>query len=88
MTDFNKEIQNLKNELINLEKNKNDINRNLDIIKAEINSDEYRSYKCDGSYIVTKNQDIDMLPQLQAIYNVLVSMNNKINDLEKKIDIQ
>jgi len=96
MTDFNKEIQNLKNKLIDMEKNKIDINRNLDIIQTGINGGGYNrgsyeysgSYGYDGSYIVTKKQDIDMITQLQAIHNILVVMNNKINDLEKRTNTQ
>ena len=87
------EIEALKNKLNELEKakeakeiynNKNDINKNFDILNNSINN-RIKSVKEDSyskSCIVAKFIDKDMIDPLQAIFNILSILNDKLNKLE------
>jgi polyhydroxyalkanoate synthesis regulator phasin len=90
------EIETLKTKLLELENKKqkekeynerSNINRNLDVIQKGINE---RTGKINGnryskSCIVTKFVDMEMIPQLQAIHNLFVTLNERIDNLEKNL---
>jgi hypothetical protein len=91
------EIQNLQQRIIELEKqNKNNIdyeketsvNYNLDKVKQIIEEKNKKIEKNNygSKFYLNKIKDEEMIIYLQAIYNCLQIMNNKINDLEKKIN--
>ena len=94
MDKMNGEIEALKNKLVQLEnakkdfnETKTDINKNFEILNQAIDS---RRKKVDGnryskSCIVAKFIDRDMIDPLQAIYNILSIMNNRLNELEQKL---
>lgn len=94
--DLDSEIDVLKNKIIELENRKqkekehnekNNIYFNLDIIQSgidhrtnKVNTDNYSK-----SCISNKFIDQIMIPQLQAIHNILVVLNERIDKLEAKI---
>lgn len=88
------EIESLRNKLIELENKKqkeheynekNNIEMNLNIIQKGIDEKTYKvnANRYSKSCVVSKFHDQELIPQLQAIHNILTVLNKKVNDLEK-----
>lgn len=95
-------IINLENIKKELSERKTDTNKNFEILSKAINDRkkkvEANSHGetwivenfCERTMIdpiVAKFIDKDMIDPLEAIYNILFIMNNKINELEHKINL-
>jgi len=91
--DFDTEIETLKQRLEELESNKKavqeynekiDVNKNLEIVRQGIVTREEKVIKNNYSKtcIVAKFIDKDMIPPLQAIYNILHTFNERLDKLE------